>query len=54
MSVLPAVVFVHFILVVHPRVSVHKEFQEGQDSHESEGYQRHWREEQSEHHGVPL
>lgn len=46
---LPAVVFVHFILILHPRVSVHKELQKGEDGHESESYKRHWREEQSVH-----
>lgn len=41
MKPLPAVVFVHFILILHPRVSVHKELQEGEDGHESERYERH-------------
>lgn len=44
MKLLPAEVFVHFILIPHPCVSVHKEFQEGKDSHESECYKRHYRE----------
>lgn len=42
-KLLPAEVFVHFILIPHPCVSVHKEFQEGKDSHESECYERHYR-----------
>lgn len=45
----PGVVFVHFILILHPRVSVHKELQEGEDGDEGEGNEGHWREEQSEH-----
>lgn len=38
---LPAKIFVHLILVLHPRVCVHEELQEGEDSHEGEGDQRH-------------
>lgn len=38
----PAVVFVHFVLILHPRVSVHKELQEGEGGHASESYEGHW------------
>lgn len=46
---LPAEIFVHFIVIFHPCVSVHKEFQEGKYSHERECYQGHWRKYENEY-----
>lgn len=46
---LPAEIFVHFILILHPCVSIHKEFQEGKYSHETERDQGHWRKHENEY-----
>lgn len=38
---LPGEVFINFILVLHPRVSVNKELEESQKRHGHESYQGH-------------